>query len=886
MLARALFRIRNSARAFANTPGTSLALLVSIAVGIGSSASIGGFIEGLAHPRSHLGSSGQVVSIFAHDRLSDAGPLSNREFQAIRGNTAEFSWIDAVRIAPFEVTIGGRSEILTVASVMPELAKALNLGLRGGAVLSDRLLENTDNGNGTGAGQIAIGNQKVAITGVVPKTLEGLYGDRPIDLWMPFEDGVGHDANPDHRDLWVLATLQPGVSIDAAERKIRAELRSSDHVTVVAYSGIAPATASGLASIILLLKYIASAVFLIACINVASLLLGRTLERAGETSLRVALGATRKALSAQLFSDSVVVALAGGILGLFMSLAAKRVIPNLLFQGDAERLIFVPPVASILTSSFLCILITVLSGMMPIFATVSDRPWEILQREQGSSSTRVVRLRGVLVALQIALCCALVIFATLLLQGFHDALKTGIGQKLGNPILVTVQTLPPPNIPEDYFKAVEESAKSIRHVAPIAWTSQLPGSQPIWQSFRIQGASLPLHELVLDVSEFTRDGQDQPEQQAIAGRLFAARDLSCRAAVVNGAAADALSGSATVGEQIIAPNGSPVKIIGVVQGVPAKPLSRLPTIYFDPLGPFANASRMGAHFRTPAALSPSTIELNVNLVSGNYMQALGLPLTAGHWFTDRAHFSDPCRHVGVMNQEAADLFFGGKPLGSKIIDETGSPVEIIGVVRSQDLGVFQQNAEPTVFIPAWQDYPLRMTLILKASKVSDEDMSDLQRKVTSVPGRNVALPDIETLDAQLSRSALAPLRIATLIALASALAAMIVSMIGVFSIQSDVHHERRKVLALHLAFGARGWRIMLKSLIESGQLVFVGCLGGVLCSVVLERLLLNGTGIITQPPVTAWMLALLLPSSAVVISGVIAVFRSLSVNPMTIMRER
>jgi hypothetical protein len=239
-----------------------------------------------------------------------------------------------------------------------------------------------------------------------------------------------------------------------------------------------------------------------------------------------------------------------------------------------------------------------------------------------------------------------------------------------------------------------------------------------------------------------------------------------------------------------------------------------------------------------------------------------------------------------MNQEAADLFFGGKPLGAKIIDEAGSSVEIIGVVRSQDLAVFQQNAEPTVFIPAWQDYPLRMTLILEASKVSDEDMSDLQRKVASVPGRSVALPDIETLDAQLSRSALAPLRIATLIALASALAAMIVSMIGVFSIQSDVHHERRRVLALHLAFGARGWRIMLKSLTESGRLVLVGCLGGVLWSIVLEKLLLKGAGIITQPPIRAWMLALLLPSSAVIISGVIAAFRSLSVNPMTIMRER
>jgi hypothetical protein len=240
----------------------------------------------------------------------------------------------------------------------------------------------------------------------------------------------------------------------------------------------------------------------------------------------------------------------------------------------------------------------------------------------------------------------------------------------------------------------------------------------------------------------------------------------------------------------------------------------------------------------------------------------------------------------VINQEAAELFFGGKPLGAAIIDQTGGQTEIIGVVRSQDLGIFQQHAEPTVFIPAWQEYPLRMTLILRTSKADEQKIAELRRKIEAVPGRDVAPPDIETLDTQLTRSAFAPLRIATLIALASALAALMVSMIGVFSIQSDVHRERRKVLALHLAFGARGWRILAKSLIESGRLVFAGCAAGVLCSMALQRVLLSGTGLISQPPFRAWLLALLSPAFAVLISGTLAALRSLSVHPMAIMRDR
>jgi ABC-type antimicrobial peptide transport system permease subunit len=886
MFTTARFRIRNSIRAFANTPGISLALLTTIALGVGSNASVGGFIEGLAHPRSPVESSNQIVSIFAHDRMSDAGPLSGSEYQDIRSHVAAFSWVNAARIAPREVAIDGQTKTITVGCVMPDLAEALNLNLEGGGVvLSDHLYETElGKGNRAVAGHVRINDQELPITGTAPKALEGLYGDRPVDLWMSLENT--QDENRD-RDLWALASLRPGVSPDAAQRVIRATLQESNEIEVIPYSGIAPTTARGLASIITLLKFIAGSVFLISCINVVSLLLGRAFERSSETSLRVALGATRKALSGELFVDSVVIAFAGGILGLLMAFGAKRLIPSLLFQEDAERLTFVPPMAFLIVSSLVCISIIVLAGMMPIFATVTDRPWTVLQREQGFSSAKVVRLRAGLVVLQIALCCALVIFATLLLEGFQNALKTGIGQKLGNPILVTVQSLPPPpNIPADYFRAVEKSAKSIPDVAPVTWTTQLPGGRPTWQSFRIQAASLPLHEVVLDVSEFTRDERDQPELEPTAGRSFAARDLSCRTAVVDGAAADALSGRATVGEKIFDPTGLPVAIIGVVHKTAGDIPSRRPTIYFDPLGPYQHASLKGARFRAPAALSSASIELNVNFVSSGYMQALGLPLVAGHWFSDPARFADPCRRVGVINQEAADLFFGGKPLGAGLIDQTGIQIEIIGVVRSQTLGVFQQYAEPTVFIPDWQETPLRMTLILRAPKADGQKMAVLRSKVESVPGRDVAAPVIETLDTQLSRSALAPLRIATLISLASALAALTVSLIGVFSIQSDVHRERRKILALHLAFGAQGWRILLKSLVESGRLVFAGCAAGALLSMALQRLLLSGTGLIGQPPFRAWLLALLLPAVSVLISGTVAALRSLSVHPMAIMRDR
>lgn len=882
---KTLFRIRNSISAFSKTPGLSVGLVATIAIGVGSNAIVGGFIAGLARPRRPAGTSEQLVSIFAHGISSDAGPLSDSEYQAIRSHSAEFAWVDALRISPLDVAINGHSETLTTAGVMPDLARALNLSLKGGVVLSDHLWETEFGDENRGAARhIALNGAQLPVAGVAPQTLEGLYGDRPIDIWMPFEAAISQDTNQDRRDLWVLGSLRLGVSPADAQREIRTGL---SEIEVVPYSGVMPGTARGLASIVTLLHFIAWSVFLIACINVASLLLGRAFERSGETSLRVALGATRWALSGELLADSVVVAFSGGILGLLVAVSAKQIIPNLLFQEDAERLIFVPPVAFLITSALAGVGITVLAGMTPILATVTDRPWTVLQSEQGFSSTRVARLRAALVVLEIALCCALVIFATLLLEGFHKALKTGIGQKLGNSILLTVRALPPPNSAADYFKAVEQNAKSVSNVAPLAWTTELPGSRPIWQSFRIQPGASPLHEVVLDIDEFMRDNQSQPEQEAIRGRLFEARDQPCRTAVVDGEAAEALSGPATVGEKVFDPAGLPVQIIGVLNETAGDTRSRRPSIYFDSLGPNPYASTKGAQFRAPLALSSASIDLNVNIVSIGYMQALGLSLIGGQWFSDRAQFSDPCRRVGVINQQAADLYFGGRPLGSAILDENGNRTEIIGIVRSERLGVFEQHTEPTVFFPAWQEDPVRMTLILRASDPSERSMAALRSKIESVPGRDeITRPDVETLDTQLARTAFAPLRIATLIALASALAALMVSMIGVFSIQSHVYRERRKILALHLAFGAQGWRILFKSLIESGRLVFLGCAAGTLLSMALERMLLSGTGLIGRPPLRAWLFALLLPATAVLLSSAFAALRSLSVRPLAIVRHR
>ena len=83
-------------------------------------------------------------------------------------------------------------------------------------------------------------------------------------------------------------------------------------------------------------------------------------------------------------------------------------------------------------------------------------------------------------------------------------------------------------------------------------------------------------------------------------------------------------------------------------------------------------------------------------------------------------FSSDLRDYGqraaVINQEAADLYFKGKPLGAGVIDERGIRTQIIGVVRSQVFGTFEQHAEPTIYFSMGQVPVPRMTLMLKDSQ--------------------------------------------------------------------------------------------------------------------------------------------------------------------------
>lgn len=869
--------IRYSARKFARAPGLSAALLLTIAFGIGSNVSVRRFALGLTKPESPLASDRRLVSVFGEGSHRAAGPLSYSDYQTLQTRSNVFEWVAAARILPETIRLAAQSPIMSVAAVTPRLSELLALPTNDGIVISQRVRQiefrSTDAVRGE---SVRLRGADQHIAGIAPEWLEGLYRDRPVDLWVPLPEATLQDVNPATRDLWVIARLRPGVAIH--------QLADPGRIRVVPYTGMTPDAADSLSRVGTLLSFGAGLVFFIACANVASFLVGRAAASSHETALRVALGGGLAQLARGLLADSIVISLTGGALGALLALWTSRVLPALLFENDAAQLFASPDVLGVVTASALCVSITIVSGLLPVFSISNDRPATVLRRESAGPSRVIQRVRLSLVMAQMTSCCILVIATALLFEAFHTALQTSVGQRLGHPILASVLTADAWGGTR-YFEEVQRATQAVEGVSPMVWMAQLPGALPAWRSFRIDPQQVPLREIILDRAPFTTDLFELFDMRPAAGRLFGTADETCPTAVANPEAADALLGAETVGRSIRPAAGRPVEIIGIFARKEARPSRSRPTIYYYHANR-TNASMdqiASGRFRAPSPEKLETAELNLNVVSPGYFAAMGLPLVAGRIF---AEDSAPraCR-VGVINEEAAELYFHGKAVGAAVIDEGGRRTEIIGIVRSTSLGTFEPPAAPTIYFPMIQDCARGMTLILGARNVNRDLLTKLNGIIEAVPGRGPAPVLVRTLETYLGQTALAPLRIATLIIGASATTGFILSVLGLFGSLSDSARQRRREMAVRIALGAQRRHVVFQVLAEGGRLACAGALAGTLASVLLSRVLIRISPGNRSPALWVWLAAPAALAATVAIASVFPARRSWIANPLEVLRD-
>src|SRR5262245_22880119 len=557
--------LKYAARTLSRSPGLSLTLLLTIALGIGSNAAVVGFVRGLVTRDLPIPGIDRVVSVFARDAQDGFGPVSYNAYRSLRTENRVFELLGAARISRSSVTVNGRSSVMSVAALTPELAALLQLSLNGGVVISHRIWQTEFGGQADLRDQlVSIDEAKTRLAGVAPEWLEGLYVGSDVDAWMPLNERALQPRDRTRQTFWALGRLRPGISAAQAQAALNA-VRSDGIVTVLAYTGMTPEVSGGLQRMGRLLSTAAAAVFFIACVNVATFLLSRASARSRETSVRIAIGASRGRLARQLLADAILLSVIGGALGVLLALWTTRLIPSFLFEQDAGQLKFVADLPGTLGASGVCLAIMIACGLFPLFETRHDDPAAVLRREIAGPSTAMRRVRAALVAAQMACCCVLIISAAILLTGFQSALQTKMGQRLRGSILATLEArelFTRPDLGLQYFHDAESAAMASPRIVSAAWSGTPPGSRPGWQPVRIEPAGLPMRDVVMNVDTFTPDSLQHVVVPPISGRMFGGVDTpqSCRVAIVNEKAAKNIFAGEAVGRSIQDPSGQRIEI--------------------------------------------------------------------------------------------------------------------------------------------------------------------------------------------------------------------------------------------------------------------------------------------------------------------------------------
>ncbi len=472
MLARDL---RYAVRTLLKAPGFSIVVIVSIALGFAANTTVFSIANGLLWGVLPIRDPGRMVM------FSEGESFSFPDFQDYRDQTGDmFDGGVAAHFPLIPASIGGKGdpERIWGQAVSGNFFPTLGLGMTLGrpilpeddrvlgrdhvAVLSNNLWRRRFGGDtGILGHEVALNGQRYTVVGVAPI---GFYGiDRGIlsEFWVPLSmseeimpDLVISGENRTKRDnQWLMLSgrLRPGITkakaavlVNVVKKRIDETYRKDDKrhesVTLQTAGGLIAGSVSSAYTLMAVLMVVVGLVHLVACANVANLLLARAAGRQKEIAIRLAMGAGRRQLIRQLLLESLLLSLAGAGVGFLLAAGAARAISN--FQLPLPFPVVFDFNVDLRVALFtlgLSLITALLFGLVP--ALRASRPDLVGALKDGPSLFgRVGRsgLRNTLVIVQIALSLVLLTTAGLFLRSLGNASSIDIGFKPDNILIMTM----------------------------------------------------------------------------------------------------------------------------------------------------------------------------------------------------------------------------------------------------------------------------------------------------------------------------------------------------------------------------------------------------------------------------------------------------------------
>jgi predicted permease len=471
--------LRYGLRVLAKSPGFALVAVLSLTLGIGANTTIFTLAKAVFLHAIPVKDPDQVVVLYSN-ATSRKGPgqeyLPTPYPNAVdyrENTTAVFSGVAIVIPNGMELTISGKrvqlfAELVNanfweLLGVRPTLGRGFSPDedtTPKSVVVLSYALWNTQFGADRGilGRALQIGQQDYTVIGVAPRNFVSVGNLRSPDVWIPISmrDQVLDQQTKQFmydrgfRMVSMVARLNPGVTLAQANQAVRTlglQLQKqypkdnsgrNEMVVPINNTSIPPQLHNVFAMSGALLMIIVGLVLLIACANVANLLLARATQRQREIGVRLALGASRWRLIQQLLTESLLLGLTAGVLGIIAAYWGKSVLVSLIPPGLARNLDFTLDVRVFGYTFVLAIVATLLFGLVPALqGSRMDRMAALKDRTGApTGSARWYGLRGVLVMVQVTLSLVALVGAGLFIHSLSNAQKIDPGFEVKHEMIM------------------------------------------------------------------------------------------------------------------------------------------------------------------------------------------------------------------------------------------------------------------------------------------------------------------------------------------------------------------------------------------------------------------------------------------------------------------
>ena len=500
-LETALRDVRYACRALRKSPGFTAVAVLTLALGIGANTSIFSLVNAVMlralpveHPEQLVLLTDPEEAGVAVDTTQGGvrSLLAYPEFEELRAHSTVFSGMFAAQSAPSPVDVWrGASgtadqmkartqlvsgEFFPVLGIQPIRGRTFTPaedkapGASPVAVVSYDFWQRQFGGRPDVVGStLRVGQAVLQIVGVAPPGFHGISVGSNADMWIPITmqqqvlPGRNYLLPRDTLWLQVMGRLAPGISLHAAQAGInvtfqqglrvwasvlpteRERRHALDQQIQLRPGARGASTLRGaFADPLVMLMSMVAVVLLIACANIANLMLARATGRRREIGVRLALGATRSRVIRQLLTESLLVAAAGGILGVFFAAFGTRLLLALVSTGIVNLELDVPRDVRVLFFTAVTSLLTgILFGLAPaIRATRLDINRTLAANSRGTIGGRGrVRTGKILAIAQIALSLVLVLGAAWFVDSLHNLVTQNLGYKRDRLLAVRVDPL-------------------------------------------------------------------------------------------------------------------------------------------------------------------------------------------------------------------------------------------------------------------------------------------------------------------------------------------------------------------------------------------------------------------------------------------------------------